>query len=68
MQMKAFSVAGIVTLILGVILLIGVALPVVVKTVSDASLTGVAKTLGDYFPVFIMIGGVLLVLRSTEVI
>lgn len=65
---KLFTVGSIVALIVGVILLIGVALPIVVQTVSDAALTGVAGTLGDYFPVFILIGGLMLILRSTEVI
>jgi hypothetical protein len=50
---------------LGVILLIGVALPIVKATVASAGLTGISSVLASYFTVFIVIGGLFLVLRAT---
>ena len=55
-------------LILGVILLVGVALPITVSVVSSAGLTGISATLAGYFGTFIIIGGLFLVLRATGLI
>jgi uncharacterized membrane-anchored protein YitT (DUF2179 family) len=62
------TVDSIMVLILGVILLIGVALPIVNQTVASAGLTGISATLASYFGTFIIIGGLFLVLRATGLI
>lgn len=51
----------VVGLVVGVILLVGVLLPVTSGVVTDANLTGTNKTIGDNLTTFILIGTLVLV-------
>lgn len=48
-------------IMVAIIILIAVVLPTVKLVVSDAGLTGAAKTIGDLFPLLLVVGGLLLV-------
>jgi hypothetical protein len=57
-------VMGAIAIIIGIILLVGVALPIVQDTVASQNLTGVSKTIGDNLGVFILIASLLLIVGA----
>ncbi len=57
-------VMGAIAIIIGIILLVGVALPIVQSTVASQNLTGVSKTIGDNLGVFILIASLLLIVGA----
>lgn len=60
-QMGGGVIAGVVLLIIGIILMVGVAFPIVVQVVSNQSLTGVNKTIGDNLGTFVLLGALILI-------
>lgn len=57
----AVSVKSILAVIIGIILLIGVAIPITQQTITSANLTGLTATVVAFIPVFIAIAGLVLV-------
>ena len=57
----AISIQVILAVIIGIILLVGVAVPITVDVVSDANLTGLTATVAAFLPVFIIIAALVLV-------
>lgn len=51
-------------LIVGIILIIGVGIPVANDVITDANLTGLTATIVEYLPVFMAVGGLVLVAKS----
>lgn len=52
---------GIVGLIVAIILIVAVAIPITTSVIASANLTGVSKTIIDLLPVFLALGGLVLV-------
>jgi hypothetical protein len=62
----AGGMAGrIVMLIVGIILIIGVAMPISTQVIGDQNFTGTTKTITDQIPIFLAIGSILLVIGAT---
>lgn len=59
-------IGGVVTLVIGIIMLINVALPTVQDSASTANVTGTASTILDLYPLFIVLGGFLLIVGLTQ--
>ena len=57
----AASMKAIMVVIVGIILLIGVAIPITAGVITDANLTGLTATIVAFIPVFIAIAGLMLV-------
>lgn len=54
-------VSGLVGLMVALIILVAVVIPVVKDTISNQSFTGTTKTIGDLFPLMLIVGGFILV-------
>ncbi len=54
------NVGSILAVIIGIILVVGVAIPVASDVVDDANLTGLTATIVSFIPVFLGIGGLVL--------
>lgn len=59
-------IGGVVALVIGIIMLINVALPTVQDSASTANVTGTASTILDLYPLFIVLGGFLLIVSLTQ--
>ena len=57
----ASMVGYLIGVMVAIIVLVAVVLPTVKTVVSDQSLTGAAKTIGDLFPLLLIVGALLLV-------
>lgn len=58
---KDFSVGTIVAVIIGIIMLVAVAIPVVQDVVADVNVTGTAATILNLLPLLLAVGAVILV-------
>jgi len=56
----AASIAGILAVVIGIILIVGVAIPVTQEVITNASLTGLTATIVGFIPVFLGIAGLVL--------
>lgn len=61
LKSKKGQAGGIVGLIVAIILIVAVAIPITTSVISTANLTGVSKTIIDLLPVFLALGGLVLV-------
>lgn len=59
-------VGGVVGIVIGIIMLINVLLPTTQDSVSTANVTGTASTILDLYPLFIVLGGFLLIVSLTS--
>lgn len=57
----AASVRSILGVIIGIILLVGVAIPVTQGVIDNSSLTGLAATIVAFIPVFLAVAGLVIV-------
>ena len=57
----ASMVTYLVGVMVAIIVLVAVVLPTVKTVVSDQALTGAAKTIGDLFPLLLIVGALLLI-------
>jgi hypothetical protein len=55
------QIGGIIGIVVGIIMIVAVAIPVVQTTITNQAFTGTTKTITDLFPVFLAIGGLVLV-------
>lgn len=58
---KDFTVGSIVAVIIGIIMIVAVAIPVVQDVSTSANLTGTASTVVNLLPLLLAVGGVILV-------
>lgn len=63
--MKIKAQAGIIGLVVSIILIVAVAIPVTQNVIGSANLTGVAGTIINLLPVFLALGGLILVAGMT---
>lgn len=57
----AATMKSIMTVIVGIILLVGVSIPITTNVITDANLTGLTATIVGFIPVFLAIAGLVLV-------
>ena len=55
------QMGGVISIVIGIILIVAVAIPVTQQVITNQAFTGIIKTITDLFPVFLAIGGLLLV-------
>lgn len=55
------QMGGIISIIVGIILIVAVAIPVIQSTITNQAFTGTIKTITDLFPVLLAVGGLVLV-------
>ena len=55
------QMGGIISIIVGIILIVAVAIPVIQSTITNQNFTGTIKTITDLFPVLLAVGGLVLV-------
>lgn len=58
---KGNMVGGIIALVIGIILVVSVAIPVVQNAVTSGNFSGTTKTITDLFVVLLAIGGLVLI-------
>ena len=58
-------VGGVVAIVIGIIMLINVLLPTAQDSIGDANVTGTALTILNLYPLFIVLGGFLLIVSLT---
>lgn len=58
---KKAQVSGIMGVVVGIIMLVAVALPVVISVVANQTFTGTTSTIVNLYQLFLAIGGLLLV-------
>ena len=54
-------VGGIIAVVVGLIMIVAVAVPVIQDTIDNQAFTGTVKTITDLFPVLLAVGGLVLV-------
>lgn len=54
-------ITGVINLVIGIIMLLNVAVPTSSTAVNDANLTGTSATIANLYPLFLVIGGLLLI-------
>jgi hypothetical protein len=54
-------VSAVMAVVIGAILLIGVAVPIIASVVANASLTGTALTISNYLPTFLILAVLMLI-------
>lgn len=59
-------IGGVVSLVIGIIMLINVLLPTTQDSIDNASVTGTASTILDLYPLFIVLGGFVLLTSLTN--
>lgn len=57
----AANMKGIIVVIVGIILIVGVSIPITVEVITTANLTGLTATIVGFLPVFLAIAGLVLV-------
>lgn len=58
---KGNLVGGIIGVVVGLIMIVAVAVPVIQDTITNQAFTGTVKTITDLFPVLLAVGGLVLV-------
>ena len=64
MSGKRGQMGNVLTLIIGIVLLVAVALPVTLQVIANVTLTGTTATIVNLVPTFIAIGLLIFVVRS----
>lgn len=64
MKGKRGQMTNVLTLIIGIVLLVAVALPVTLQVIANVTLTGTTATIVNLVPTFIAIGLLIFVVRS----
>ena len=59
-------IGGVVSLVIGIIMLINVLLPTVQDSISNTSVTGTSATILNLYPLFIVLGGFILLTSLTN--
>ena len=54
-------IGGIIGVIVGLIMIVAVAIPVIQDTITNQAFTGTTKTITDLFPILLAVGGLVLV-------
>lgn len=67
MENKVAMTGNIIYFIIGFIILIAVAIPITNEVITTANLSGLTKTVVQYVPVFLAIGGLVLAVMSTGI-
>jgi len=63
MNSKGQMMSRIIAVVIGVVMLVAVAIPIVTETNNSANLTGISATVADFIPVFLALGGLVLATR-----